>query len=57
MDERKWLKPIDVARLLGIPTREVYRLIDQGALPAYKFGRTIRLLATDVEEYRRRDIP
>ena len=57
MDEREWLKPIHVARLLGIPTREVYRLIDQGALPAYKFGRTIRLLATDVEEYRRRDIP
>ena len=56
MDERKWLKPIDVARLLGIRTREVYRLIDEGALPAYKFGRTIRLLATDVEEYRRRDI-
>ena len=57
MDQRKWLKPIDVARLLGIPTREVYQLIDEGALPAYKFGRTIRLLATDVEEYRRRDIP
>ncbi len=53
MDERKWLKPIDVARLLGIPTREVYRLIDEGALPAYKFGRTIRLLASDVEEYQR----
>ena len=52
--KRKWLKPVDVARLLGIPTRELYRLIDTGALPAYKFGRTIRLLATDVEEYRRR---
>ena len=52
--ERKWLKPVDVARLLGIPTRELYRLIDTGALPAYKFGRTVRLLATDVEEYRRR---
>ena len=52
--ERKWLKPVQVARLLGIPTRELYRLIDTGALPAYKFGRTVRLLATDVEEYRRR---
>ena len=52
--ERKWLKPIEVGRLLGIRTREVYRLIDEGALPAYKFGRTIRLLAADVEEYRRR---
>ncbi len=54
MEQREWLKPIEVARLLGIPTRELYRLIDEGALPAYKFGRTIRLLASDVEEYRRR---
>ena len=53
MEGRVWLKPIDAARRLGIPTREVYRLIDEGRLPAYKFGRTIRLLATDVEEYRR----
>ena len=51
MDSREWLKPVDVARRLGIPTRDVYRLIDQAKLPAYKFGRTIRLLATDVEEY------
>ncbi|MDQ4069902.1 MAG: helix-turn-helix domain-containing protein [Actinomycetota bacterium] len=53
MEEREWLKPAEVARLLGIPTRELYRLIDEGALPAYKFGRTIRLLASDVEEYQR----
>ena len=53
MEERDWLKPIDVARLLDIPTREVYRLIDQGALPAYRFGRTIRVRAADVEAYRR----
>lgn len=53
MEERTWLKPIDVARLLGIPTPEVYRLIDAGRLPAYRFGRTIRLLAADVEAYRR----
>ena len=57
MDEREWLKPIEVARLLGIRTRELYRLIDEGGLPAYRFGRTVRLLATDVEEYRRRLLP
>jgi excisionase family DNA binding protein len=54
MGDRKWLKPIDVARLLGIRTRDVYRLIDEGELPAYRFGRIIRLLASDVDEYRRR---
>ncbi len=53
MERREWLKPVDVGRILGIPTREVYRLIDEGMLPAYKFGRTVRLLAADVEEYRR----
>jgi excisionase family DNA binding protein len=54
MEEREWRKPLDVARELGLPTRELYRLIDAGALPAYRFGRTIRLLASDVEAYRRR---
>ena len=54
MEEREWRKPLDVARELGVPTREVYRLIDEGVLPAYRFGRTIRLLAADVEAYRRR---
>lgn len=54
MESTEWRKPVDVARELGIATRELYRLIDEGALPAYRFGRTIRLLATDVEAYRRR---
>ena len=54
MNRPEWLKPIDAARRLGIPTRELYRLIDRGELPAYKFGRIIRLQAADVEEYRRR---
>ena len=51
MEQREWLKPVDVGRRLGIPTREVYRLIDQGTLPAYRFGRTVRLRAADVEAY------
>ena len=54
MDSFEWLKPIDAARRLGVPTKELYRLIDEGALPAYRFGRVIRLLASDVEEYRNR---
>ncbi len=54
MSSPEWLKPIDAARRLDIPTRELYRLIDEGVLPAYKFGRVIRLLVADVEEYRNR---
>ena len=54
MNRPEWLKPIDAARRLDIPTKELYRLIDEGALPAYKFGRVIRLRAADVEEYRER---
>jgi excisionase family DNA binding protein len=54
MNSPEWLKPIDAARRLDIPTKELYRLIDEGALPAYRFGRVIRLLAADVEEYRNR---
>lgn len=53
MTGREWLKPIDAARRLGVSTKELYRLIDQGRLPAYRFGRVVRLLADDVEEYRR----
>ena len=56
MEDRDWLKPIEAARRLRMPTRELYRLIDQGGLPAYRFGRTVRLLAGDVEEYRRRHL-
>lgn len=37
-----------VAEYLGVNTRTVYRLIDEGELPAYKFGRVIRLQETDV---------
>jgi excisionase family DNA binding protein len=54
MNSPEWLKPIDAARRLAISTKELYRLIDEGALPGYRFGRVIRLLATDVEEYRSR---
>ncbi len=53
MNSPEWLKPIDAARRLSIPTKELYRLVDQGALPAYRFGRVIRLKTTDVEEYLR----
>lgn len=49
--ESDWLSTKEAARRLGITTRTLYRLIDEGQLPAYKFGRVIRLKAGEVEEF------
>lgn len=38
----------EVAEYLGVNTRTLYRMIDEGELPAYKFGRVIRLQEADV---------
>ena len=43
-----WMSTPSVAEYLGVNTRTVYRLIDEGELPAYKFGRVIRLKESDV---------
>ena len=39
------------ARRMGITTRTLYKLIDEGSLPAYKFGRVIRLKQDDVDAF------
>ena len=38
----------EVAHYLGVNTRTLYRMIDEGDLAAYKFGRVIRLKEDDV---------
>lgn len=52
MDEDiEWLSTADAANRLGINTRTLYRLIDGGEIPAYKFGRVIRVQGKDVEAF------
>lgn len=46
-----WLSTKEAARRLGLTTRTVYRLIDEGQIPAYKFGRVIRLQANEVDRF------
>jgi excisionase family DNA binding protein len=41
----------EASRTLGIGLRTLYRLIDEGQLPAYKFGRVIRLQAAEVDAF------
>ena len=40
-----------LAEYLGVTQRLVYKLIDQGQLPAYKLGRVIRVRRVDAEAY------
>lgn len=49
--EIQWLGTAEAARYLGLTSRTLYRLIDEGQLPAYKFGRVIRLKQADVDAF------
>lgn len=49
--EIQWLGTAEAARHLGITPRTLYRLIDAGELPAYKFGRVIRLKQDDIDAF------
>lgn len=51
MEDVTWLSTAEAAGKLGITTRTLYRLIDEGQLPAYKFGRVIRLQEGEVEAF------
>jgi excisionase family DNA binding protein len=41
----------EAASYLGLNLRTLYRLIGEGSLPAYKFGRVIRLKVDDLEQF------
>jgi len=50
-DEIRWMSTGEAARRLGVTVRTLYRLIDESELPAYKFGRVIRLQEAEVEGF------
>lgn len=49
--EIRWLSTAAAAKRLGVTPRTLYRFIDADDLPAYRFGRVIRLKQTDVDDY------
>ena len=51
----QWMTTAEAAAMLGVTIRTLYRLIDEGALPAYQLGRVIRLRTAEVEAYRDAD--
>jgi len=46
-----WLSTTEVREQLGITLRTLYRLIDEGQIPAYKIGRVIRMKEEDIQAY------
>lgn len=50
-DEIRWLSTADAAKRVGITPRTLYRFIDNGELPAYRFGRVIRLKESEVDRF------
>lgn len=46
-----WLSTADAAARIGVTTRTLYRFIDEGRLPAYQFGRVIRVKQSDVDAF------
>ena len=46
-----WLSTAAAAKRLGITPRTLYRFIDEGKLPAYRFGRVIRLKEGEVDTF------
>ena len=51
MSDLQWLSTAEAAKRLGITPRTLYRFIDQGEIPAYRFGRVIRLKAGEVDAF------
>lgn len=54
VDYPGWLTVNQACRRLEVSRPALYRLIDEGRIPAYRIGRTVRLLIADVEAYRLR---
>ena len=46
-----WLSTKEAAAALGLTPRTLYRLIDEGQLPAYRFGRVIRLKQSKIDVF------
>ena len=46
-----WLSTEETARRLGLTTRTIYRFVDIGQLPAYRFGRVFRFKSSDVDVF------
>ncbi len=50
--EESWMSTREAAEQLKVGIRQLYRLIDEGRLVAYRVERDIKLRPADVDAYR-----
>ena len=50
-EDIRWLSTAAACRRLGITVRTLYRLVNEGNIPAYRFGRVYRLKEDDVDAF------
>jgi excisionase family DNA binding protein len=55
MTERLALRVPEVAELLGMPARTVYRWVADGRLPAIRIGRVVLVRRKDLQEWLERE--
>lgn len=48
---REFLTIREVAEILGISERQVWRIIREGLIKAHKFGRSTRVKRSDLDDY------
>jgi excisionase family DNA binding protein len=49
--EPKWMSSNQAAERLGVSLRTLYKFVDEGLVPAYKFGRVIRLREHEIDAF------
>jgi len=50
-EPRSWWTPKQIAETLQVTPRTVQRWITSGVLPAYRFGRSVRIANEDFETF------
>lgn len=51
MEEKKVLTPQDVAKILQVSKRTVYKVINEQKIPAIQVGKRLRILREDLEKW------
>jgi excisionase family DNA binding protein len=51
MSTTRWLSTSESSERLGVTLRTLYRLLDEGQIAAYKFGRVIRIKEEDLDAF------
>jgi excisionase family DNA binding protein len=47
----EWVRTTAAAEMLGVPRHTLYKMLNEGQIVGYRFGRLIRLRRSDVQRF------